>query len=148
MKQQQVMKNISSCFQFYDAARQATTYYHTACQKRPGLLIKASISLNDIYESNNDLEKTYIIRIFAEFEKALRDYYKNGMTRPRRPNVEVLMERVASNCYVHADVLRDADSVRDYRNGLIHDSHECLEIPIRITKSYLGKYLSFLPQNW
>jgi hypothetical protein len=69
-----------------------------------------------------NLELTYILRLFAEFEAVLRQYWTvvRPRQKPRRTKVEVLMNRIASLCTITYDVALRANEVRAFRNDIVH----------------------------
>jgi hypothetical protein len=96
------------------------------------------------------VELTYLLRLFAEFEGILRDYWAvaRPAARRRRTNMEILLNRVAILCTVPYDTLQGAHQVREYRNLLTHHHREALPISFLECKSRLGTFLSFLPTRW
>src|SRR5437868_14584300 len=70
-----------------------------------------------------NLELTYVVRLFAEFEAILRDFWAvvRARRRCRRTRMEVLMNRVAAECSLPWDALNKAHAVREYRNAIVHD---------------------------
>ncbi len=63
-----------------------------------------------------NLEATYLIRLFAEFESALRDAWKS-VGRDTQSRTFDLLDALASRSRVPEDVRREAHRVREYRNG-------------------------------
>jgi len=98
----------------------------------------------------SNLELTYLLRLFAEFEAVVRDFWASARPsrRRRRTRMEVLMNRVAIECRIPADVLQKAHEVREYRNAAVHDRDRSGEFNFRACKSRLGFFLSYLPRRW
>jgi len=96
------------------------------------------------------LELTYLLRLFAEFEAVLRDYWASVRPRPapRRTKAEVLIRRVSIECQIPFDVAQDAHEVREYRNNLAHRHELNAFMPFHECKSRLGTFLSYLPRTW
>jgi hypothetical protein len=67
-----------------------------------------------------NLESTYIVRLYAEFEAGLRDYWANHLNRGTHPPMAQLLQFLADQ-RISTDRLEDADAVREYRNFLVHD---------------------------
>lgn len=77
-----------------------------------------------ISQSENDLEVTYLVRLFAEFESALRSFWRpnRGKKKKTRPQTKQLLDLIASIRKIGYTELKNAHTVRDYRNVLIHDN--------------------------
>jgi hypothetical protein len=80
----------------------------------------------DLKSADENLEGTYLVRMFAEFETCVRAYWRT--IRPRaRSSVEVLFARVGDKCGIPVDLIQDAHTVRMYRNKLLHDRERDVE---------------------
>src|SRR6266446_4359576 len=66
------------------------------------------------------LEATYIIRIFAEFEVGLRDYWLTYRKKDTRPKMYQLLNESIPTQHFPQDYIDKADDVREYRNFLVH----------------------------
>jgi hypothetical protein len=75
---------------------------------------------------NANLESAYIIRLYAEFEAGLRDYWANCRKKTTNPPMAQLLQSLASQ-RISIDHLEDADAVRAYRDFLVHS--ESGELP-------------------
>ena len=105
-------------------------------------------SPRDLRSADENLEGTYLIRMFAEFETGVRSFWR--AMRPRaRTQAEVLLDRVGDARGISADVIDDVHAARTYRNNLLHDRAEEVEvIAVSQARSCLQKYLSRLPNEW
>ena len=98
--------------------------------------------------AGRELEATYFIRLFAEFESALRSYW-TGAVRPTRPITENLVNRIASRRRVGDDVVLGVHSARKYRNSLVHERDELVpRVPIGEARRSLILFLARLPESW
>jgi hypothetical protein len=97
--------------------------------------------------ASRNLEATYVIRLFAEFETGARQYW--GVNWDTDPKTVDLLDGLAARCSI-PDTQRDfAHLVRDYRNGLVHEREDKPElVPIALARGYLCHFLSFLPLRW
>ena len=112
----------------------------------PGIL-GAVPKPRDLISADENLEGTYLVRMFAEFETGIRSYWKT--LRPTRPPVEILLDSVAAKRVIPYDLVQNAHAVRDYRNQLVHDRDEPVDVvTIRDARSHLSKYLARLPTRW
>jgi hypothetical protein len=102
----------------------------------------------DLLSADENLEGTYVVRMFAEFETGLRSYWRTF--RPHaRPQIEVLLNQIGDRRGVPVDIMRAAHIVREYRNKLVHDRDKDVEhVTIEHARSRLSKYLARLPTEW
>jgi hypothetical protein len=101
----------------------------------------------DLRNAAEHLEGTYIIRLFAEFETAVRLFWHSF--RNTNPPTETLINRVATHRNLPDDWRQNAHAVREYRNLLVHERDEDLApIPIAHARGHLCRFVSFLPQSW
>ncbi len=95
-----------------------------------------------------NLEHTYIVRLFAEFETILRTTPRPARFRGRSlPNkTRDLVKRVASDHNIPDAIRNNADNIRRYRNSIVHDSSESYEAAtIEQAVRYLNRYVAKLP---
>jgi uncharacterized protein YutE (UPF0331/DUF86 family) len=104
----------------------------------------------DIERASEQLEGTYIIRVFAEFESALRHFVAASKnTTPR--SAKALVDRVSSSAHVpheHSDAVH---RVREFRNALVHERTEpdpSTSVTIREATSALCTFLSRIQGIW
>jgi hypothetical protein len=99
------------------------------------------------------LEATYIIRMYAEFEAGLRDYWKNHLGQNTRPPMIQLVRHAIPNQYFTQDCIDNADDVRVYRNFLVHDIEEdppadVVVFSVEQAKTHLCTYFGRLDPRW
>jgi hypothetical protein len=108
-----------------------------------------AIQLRDLKLASDRLEGTYVIRLFAEFESGLRHYWLTARKTDPPGRTRDLLDSMAARCGISTVRLREAHSVREYRNGLVHlRSEPAAEIAIGIARNRLCAFFSFLPENW
>jgi hypothetical protein len=128
------------------AIQQAADYFRQAALADPTIL-EADLRQGEIVRASKNLEGTYFIRLFAEFETGARQYWDASWgTEPRTVD---LLNGLAARCGI-PDTQRDnAQIVREYRNSLVHEREEKEEaLPIVVARRYLCHFFSFLPQHW
>src|SRR5262249_24435924 len=110
-------------------------------------IVQRNLEHRDIIAASTNLEGTYVIRLFAEFETGARQYW--GAIRPTDPRTADLLDPLAARCGI-PDTQRDnAHRVREYRNALVHEREDQPGIvPIAVARSYLCHFFSFLPSRW
>ena len=130
----------------YVAMRQAADRFQQATLADPTIL-KLNLRHGEITVASKNLEGTYIIRLFAEFETGARQYWAaNWDTDPKTSD---LLNGLAARRGV-PDTQRDnAHSVREYRNALVHEREDQPQVvSIDAARSYLCHFFSFLPAQW
>jgi hypothetical protein len=127
----------------YSATRRATDHLAAEAAHHPAIL--RGVGFPDLGRASENLEGTYIIRLFAEFETALRFFWTTY--RPTEPPSRAidLMNGVAATARIDHDPLEDAHGVRRFRNVLTHNREEPADpIPIANVRHRLNKYLGFM----
>lgn len=99
----------------------------------------------DLVRAADRLEATYVIRLFAEFETALREYWPVMRTTNPPNRVSDLIDGLASTCRIGTDAVRRSHEVRQYRNALVHERDDTGDaLPIGDARSRLCIFLSRL----
>jgi hypothetical protein len=111
---------------------------------------QARVGRGELLRCRANLETTFLLRLFAEFEAILRDYWRQGLHRRKQPDVSVLIGRVAAYRRVpdkHPDHL-GVDEVREYRNDLVHEQIRVARLTFEQCLSRIGRFLRWLPAEW
>jgi hypothetical protein len=97
-----------------------------------------------------NLEVTFALRMFAEFEAALQDYWTTASptSRTRRAQMQTLINRTAARRRIPTAVVAEAHEVRAYRNAVVHDRLRAPRLTIHNCKSRLSRFITYLPLNW
>jgi hypothetical protein len=128
----------------HSAARLAVEHLSMQARTDPSLL-QSDLRYRDLKQTSDLLEGTYIVRLFAEFETALRQFWRAIKTSNPPNKMHDLMQSLASKCKIGFDQLRLAHDVREYRNVLVHEREKDMEpIPIGTARSRLCTFLSRL----
>jgi hypothetical protein len=136
----------------YRAARIAVNQLNAALARQSGLLKKHGVARAHLQTADAILEGTYLDRLFASFEAALRSYDRARHNDPeRKEDVSVLIDMIGGR---RGQGISDADrkgahAVRRVRNHWAHENDASPE-PMTITEARgrLQKYLSWLPEQW
>src|SRR5262249_11508483 len=105
-------------------------------------------SPRDLKSADENLEGTYLVRMFAEFETGVRSFWRTIRSRAQT-QMETLLNLVGAQCTIHQDVMNLAHSTRKYRNNLLHERDEEVEpVAISAARQGLQHYLSRLPNEW
>ncbi len=108
--------------------------------------ILRGVAFPDIARARENLEGTFLIRMFAEFEAALRQYWRTYRPTDVPFRVRDLIEGVAASAHIDYDLSTEAHNVRRYRNFLAHH-HEpdtIVQIPLTAARHSLNRFLSYL----
>ena len=110
-------------------------------------VLQGDLRYRDVVHASAELEGTYIIRLFAEFETGLRLFW--DAKRDSNPRTRDLLDGIAAMCGIPDDQRDHAHLVREHRNRLVHEREEEVEaLPIAVSRGYLCHYFSFLPPKW
>jgi hypothetical protein len=152
IKRQQRIAWIAAVEKEYFAARSAAELLQAQLRADPNYGRSHGWEARDGVAFNAKLEATYIVRLYAEFEAGLRDYWANHLNRTTHPRMVQLMQSLA-NQRVSTDRLDDANDVREYRNFLVHD--ELREPPpdmrtftVEEAKRHLCYFFGRLDPDW
>ncbi len=136
----------------YRAARIAVDELNSALTRDPRLLKKHRIAQAHLRTAVANLEGTYLVRLFASFEAALRSYDRARHKDPeRKEDASVLIDTIGGR---RGQGISDADrkgahAVRRVRNYWAHENDASPEpMTIAEARSRLQKYLSWLPEQW
>jgi hypothetical protein len=115
----------------------------------PSALEVEELKFVDYRNFRDNLEATYLIRLFAEFEAGLREAWELAFRRTTVPSVRDLIDSLHAQ-RVLPDPRRDCvHNIRIYRNALVHEGDEDAEpIGLREACSDLCRSFSGLPHRW
>jgi hypothetical protein len=134
----------------YSASRLASDRLLAAIEQDPTVLGHSrDIRVRDVRDASERLEGTYLIRLFAEFESAIRAFWSRARNSDAPTRTRDLLDGVAATCRIQNERIANAHSVRLYRNSLVHERGEPAE-PISISQSrrYLCEFFSYLSRYW
>src|SRR5438067_2776633 len=60
----------------------------------PAQRFRGVVTLDGVRRATRNLDRTFTLRLYADFEGVLRDYWRNGMNRLTSPQMSVLIERI------------------------------------------------------
>jgi hypothetical protein len=106
------------------------------------------VTSEELRRCADNLQVTFVLRLFSEFEAVLRDYWKEGLGRSSAPDMRPLMESIARRRAMSQNDLDMAHEVRLYRNVIIHEKMREGGFDFSECKQRLGMYLRWLPLQW
>ena len=132
----------------YKSMRLASNRLLDEAHRDPTILTD-DVGFRDIENALKCLEVTYIIRLFAEFETALRLSWPTARRTDPPSRTRDLIDGIAANRRIPDDERTNAHAVREYRNFLVHEGEEeAAPISISESRKHLCLFIKFLPSNW
>lgn len=130
----------------YLAMQQAASRFRQTAIDDPTIL-KENLRCGEIVAAAENLEATYFIRLFAEFETGARQYWSaNWKSFPRTFD---LLNGLAARREIPETQLEQAQLAREYRNSLVHEREGIPEaVLLSDARHYLCHFFSFLPYQW
>lgn len=116
---------------------------------RDPTILDRDMRVRGIREALSNLNGTYAIRLFAEFETGLRRFWVTNRIEPEPFSVAEIIDRIAARHGIGHDERTDAHRCRSYRNRQIHDKDEEGEtIHVSDCRSFLCTFLGKMPLTW
>jgi hypothetical protein len=136
----------------YRAARAAVDRLKAGLLATPDLLKREDEARKYLRHADRNLEGTYLVRLFAAFEAALRSYARARHNDPtRNEDASVLIDSIGGRRGqgISDAVRAGAHAVRRVRNYWAHENDALLVLmTITDARARLQKYLSWLPEEW
>jgi hypothetical protein len=150
MKKRQLrLERLRAVEREYLTALLAVEFLREGIRTQTEILEERGLRPRDADTFSDNLEPTYLIRLFAEFEAALRDVWANGFRRSSEPPMRVLIDSVAARRGIPEADRDDVHGVRTYRNNLVHEGGEdTVPVSFKESLSALGRFLSWFPLDW
>lgn len=115
--------------------------------RRDPTALAGDMRFREIEPVIKNMEATYVIRLFAEFESGLRQFWE--VARGTDPGTRDLIDGVASLRRIPHEQRVAAHDVREHRNRLVHEREEQVEaVPIAKVRRLLIDFFRFLPTQW
>lgn len=114
-----------------------------------GLLTDSGLTAADLRAWKGKLEDTYFIRLFAEFETGLKDYWKNGLGKDPMIRIMDVINSIGSRHRVLNAYRVNVHAARKYRNRLIHEEDADADpVALIAARRDLGRFFGHLPDDW
>ncbi len=142
------------------AEREYDTVAHAVAHHRRGVeegvvSLPRGTSRRDLDAAADELEPTYLIRMWAVFETALRSYRRyitgNSDDRIGAENLIDWTAGIKQGRAISEEVRDDVHEVREYRNFLLHERDDPAPpaaVAIDAARRRLNIYLQKLPEHW
>lgn len=161
IKRQLRIRRIEDVYQEFLAARTARDLLSEQLQADPSHGDRFGWKPRADRDYSENLDSTFIIRIYAEFEAALRAYWRTFLHQPTYPKMYQLVNEAIPDQRFSLDIINRADEVREYRSYLVHedreseeeseadrDEAESLRVTVKDAKSSLRADLGRLDPAW
>jgi len=153
IKRQRRMQRVADVANEYLAASSAGALLAQALAADPNYGDSHGWQQRHAHQFRRNVERTYIIRMYAEFEATLRDYWESFHGRETHPRMEQLLNRLIPDQHFPQDWIDNADDVRVYRNFLVHDAEEEPPVDMAVftiaeAKKHLCSYIGRLDPRW
>lgn len=136
----------------YQVARFAVSRLHAQVEENANIVAGEHGVREYLSPANVNLEGTYIIRIFAAFEAALRSYDRYHFNDPERETrAATMIDQLGrlNHIRVRIPILDGVHRVRRIRNSVAHDSDDAPDpMPIDRVRGLLQAYLDRFPKSW
>src|SRR4051812_22499115 len=131
----------------YNTSRLGMDRLYRQAVDDPGVL-GGDFRLRNIVTVLDRLEGTYLVRLFSEFETALRHFLR--FLKLRQPNsTQTLVNRVRDRVGIPSEFADLVHKVREYRNSLVHDVEDEIDpVTIREATRACSTFLSWLQRLW
>ena len=136
----------------FEAAKQALAYVERHWQQQTIYQEVPRLGPRDFAEASRNIERTYFIRLFAEFEGVLKDHLATNHPSVRisdKPVIDWLIRRTVQSeaLTVHPALRAKLDAVRNYRNSIAHHGRSFTPaITLVAALSTLNTFLARLPE--
>lgn len=142
------MNALSQIVAEHDAARKAVAMLLSRAEGNPTLLHDRGPSQEDLRICLRNLERTYLVRLFALFEDGLRQIWLQSFGKPTTPPMKDLIDGCTARRAVTPDDLRTrVHEVREYRNSVLHGTPAPI-VALADSKSRLCRFLAWMPEDW
>ena len=102
----------------------------------------------DMRLCSEHLDLTYVLRLFAAFEALVRDYWRLGIGRDTRPDLEPLLDSIARRRGMDEVTRNAVQELRVFRNRIMHEDLRVLRFAFSECASRFARFVSWLPQEW
>ena len=112
-------------------------------------VLQGETKLRDLNGAVERIEHTFVIRLFVEFESALRAFIDfEGLDQPKW--AQGVIDKVAQRANVVNDLRKRVQEVRDFRNQLVHTNirKKVDSLSMREVTSRIVTFLSRLQNRW
>jgi hypothetical protein len=145
-------EHITEVWGEFRSARVAVDRLRTAVVATPDLLKNDRVAREYLNRAQKNLEGTYIVRLFAAFEAALRSYDRAKHNDPsRETKATVMIDEIGGKRGrgIQPGIRQRAHDVRQVRNYWAHEDNAVpASMNVDEARARLQAYLHELPDEW
>src|SRR5262249_55436618 len=142
MRRKECFDRVEQVVRHYQTAVQTVTVLIRLAEDQPDYLRKYKLDLREMRALPQELDVVYFARMFALFESDLRHFWRTTV-RDTKPLTEHLLSAIAARRQIPQDPLDHVQSIREFRNHLIHGDQEFTRsFTIGEASGYLNAYLA------
>ena len=143
-----LIRHLQSVRVEYEAARAALAFAQQQWPAAHGHPALSGTTFAAFQIAVRNIEATYTLRIFAEFEAILRVQYPHSRPGDRLPNnSDALINRLGRRYRIPSEHRDRAHRVRRFRHSIAHAATPGELVPLVDALSWLNWYLSFIPDE-
>jgi hypothetical protein len=132
----------------YNAARRAVSFLLALAERDSTLLRPHDPSFAALRACLQNLERTYLVRLFAVFEENLRDIWTSSFGKKTQPVAKNLIDGCSARRGISVPrVSSEVHEVRLFRNSVIHGT-PAPSVPIAESKRRLCAFMAWMPEGW
>jgi hypothetical protein len=147
MYRKDIISQVGHVEREYRAAAVAVSNLLRQSQSNPTLLQSTNIIGADLRICRDNLDDTYLVRMFAVFEESLRQMRKKAYRRDSLIKTRDLLNQCAARQHVPSDHLIHVQVVREYRNAVVHGG-EAAVVTVPQARAWLCTFLGWMPPEW
>ena len=147
MFRKKVILTLTSVEREYRVARLAVSDLLERATNNPTILYAQGVVNSDVRACRANSEITYLVRMFAVFEEALRDVRRTMYRKNTAIKTYDLLQQCAARQGVPDHLRMDAHNVREFRNTIVHGG-DAPAIPVPGARSSLCAFLGWMPPEW
>ncbi len=121
IERQRRIERIRSVEREYRAGLAAAEFLTDALMDNPSLGERGDWKYGDARSFKQNLAPTFVIRLFAEFEAGLRDYWEKALKRKSKPAMQKLVDAIATVRTIPWKETAEVHEARELRNSYVHE---------------------------
>lgn len=148
-KRQSYFERFNAVGREHETAKFAVELLMGLLRTNPSFLRRFELGQRDAIRLRDNLESTFLIRIFAEFEAGLRDAWQDAFHRQTQPAMKDLLEAVTGLRLIPRRWSQSVDEVRKFRNSMVHPGQVTPQVFSLIqARERICQFWSFMPLDW
>jgi hypothetical protein len=147
MYRHQIILRLKAVEREFTAASTSVTDLLRRAMLDPEVIRTTGVSLADLRACRDNLERTYLVRLFAVFEEALREVRRILYRKEGAIQTYSLIQQCASRQRIPSDEIRSVHDVRELRNAIIHGG-DSVPLSLPTARQGLCIFMSRMPPQW